>query len=122
MSLKRWLGLMLARLVALAVAALGAWVLVRNVTEPNYEGWALAYIVLTSLSGLVGGILFLLTIDGPRRFRVPSWRMWGWWLMLASVIHTTVNVIAIPFVAVVFPGLPWMRSPEEDPGEMLTSQ
>ena len=122
MSLRHRAGPVFGRLVALAVVALAAWVLVRNATEPNYEGWVLAFIVLTSFSGLVGGGLFLLTIDGPPRFRTPSWRMWGWWLILISVIYTTVNVIAIPFVAVAFPGLPWMRGREDGSGEMLTSR
>jgi hypothetical protein len=121
MSLWPHISQVFARLVSIAIALLGAWILIRNVTGRNYEGWVLAYILLTSLLGLVGGTLYVLTMDGPQRFHTSTWRMWGWWLMLVSVIYTTINVIAVPLVALVFPGLPWMRDRQEKPSPVRSS-
>ena len=123
MSLKRWLGLMLARLVALAVAAHGLWMFVINAIELDYDGWVLAWILLAGLAGVAGGLLFLLSFDGPRRFRTRTWRMWGWGLMLGSVLlPTSFGVFLVPLVVLVLPGFLIVGNPGDEPGEMLTSQ
>jgi hypothetical protein len=122
MSLWRQMGLMFARLVALAVTLLGGWLFIINLIELNYEGWVLAWILVSGLIGAIGGPLFLLSIDGPRRFRVRSWRMSGWLLMLGSVLlPTSFQLYALPLVLLLAPTTLLSPGPHVDTSESPTS-
>jgi len=118
MSVPRWLGLIVARIVALAVTMLGVWLFTVNIVGIDYHGWVLGWILLSGLAGAIGGPLFLLSLDGPSRFRTMSWRMLGWWLMLASVLlPSSLSLVMVPLVALLLPGFLFMKDPESGPKE-----
>lgn len=109
MAFLRRLGWMLARLVALAVLLLGAWIFVTNTAvtllERRYdETWILAWVLMAGLAGAAGGTIYLLSIDGPARFRTRSWRLWGWGAMLASaLLPHSFTFIVLPAVLALLP-------------------
>jgi hypothetical protein len=100
---------MLARLVALAVLLLGAWLLVVNVVvalagERYDETWILAWVLISGLAGAAGGSIYLLSIDGPARFHTRSWRLWGWGAMFASaLLPHSFSFIVLPAVLALLP-------------------
>lgn len=107
---------MFARFVALAVTILGAWMFAINLIELDFEGWVLSWILASGLAGVCGGVIYMLGIDGPRRFRTRARQMLGWWLMLASVLlPTSLSVFMVPLVVAVLPGFLIMRNPERSP-------
>lgn len=122
MGLWRQISLMFARLVALAVTLLGGWLLLINLVELNYEGWVLAWILVSGLIGAIGGPLFLLSLDGPRRFRTRSWRMGGWLLMLGSaLLPTSLQIYVLPLVLLVLPTTLLRSGPRGETSESATS-
>ena len=80
------LGWTLARMVGLVFALLGAWVFTLNLMERSYDGWVFVWVVLAGLSGAVGGVLFLLSVDGAQRFRTARMRLFGWVGMLVLAL------------------------------------
>lgn len=107
-------GWMFARFVALAVAMFGAWLFIANVTELDYSGGVLAWILVSGALGAFGGSLFLLSIDGPERFRRRGLRVLGWLGMLACVIlPTALSILMLPLVVVLLPTL-FMRASGAD--------
>lgn len=116
MELLRWMGWTFARFVAVSVAILSGWMFVVNLPfqDRGWEPWALVWILASGLAGAVGGILYLLSIDGPRRFRTRAYRAWGWVAMLAAVIlPTTLTIMLVPLVLVLAPSL-FTVPPEAD--------
>ena len=107
MNALRRLGMLLARFVALVVVLLGAWIFLINLGERGYdEPWILAWVLFSGLAGAVGGVLYLLSIDGPERFRTRSWRLWGWGGMMASaLLPHSFSFIIIPLVLALLPSL-----------------
>lgn len=108
MELLRWMGWTFARFVAVSVAILSGWMFVVNLPfqDRGWEPWALVWILASGLAGAVGGVLYLLSIDGPRRFRTRAYRAWGWVAMLAAVIlPTTLTIMLVPLVLVLAPSL-----------------
>lgn len=105
----RRLGQTLARLVGLAFAILGAWVFAINLGELAYSGWVLFWVLTSGLAGAVGGLVFLLSFDGPPRFHSARVRLLGWvgmlffavlpsslsWPLLAMVLLTIPTLIPI---------------------------
>jgi hypothetical protein len=113
MDLLRWMGWMFARFVALSVAILGAWMFIANVADViansadvSYEGWVLAWILFSGVAGATGGSVYLLSVDGPPRFRSKRLRTWGWAGMLAAaLLPTSLTLMLVPLVLVIVPTL-----------------
>ena len=58
------------------------------------------------LAGLLGGIAYLLSIDGPERMRTRSWRVWGWLGLLASAtLPHSFTLVVLPAVLLLIPTL-----------------
>jgi hypothetical protein len=97
----------MARLVAIAVTLLGAWILIVNLAERGYEeSWVLAWVLFSGATGVLGGIAYLLSIDGPERMRTRSWRVWGWLGLLASAtLPHSFTLVVLPAVLLLFPTL-----------------
>ena len=106
MDLLRWMGWMFARFVAISVAIMGAWMFIANVADVSYEGWVLVWILLSGVAGATGGSVYLLSVDGPPRFRSKRLRTWGWAGMLAAaLLPTSLTLMLVPLVLVIVPTL-----------------
>jgi hypothetical protein len=74
--------------------------------DRDWEPWALVWILASGLVGAVGGVLYLMSIDGPRRFRTRAFRIGGWAAMLAAVmLPTNLTFMLVPLVLVLLPSL-----------------
>jgi len=112
----------LARLSGLVVLLYGAWMfsinLIEAVTGSNaYEPrWVLFVVLGTGLAGAIGGTLFLLSIDGPPRFRTPMLRAIGWvGMFICSALPTSLFYVMLIMVAV--SGVVLLRPIELQPQE-----
>jgi hypothetical protein len=94
------------RLMGLASAILGTWILVTNLVDISYSSWILAWILSAGLLGAVGGVLFLLSFDGPVRFRNRQMRLLGWAGMLfLAFLPWSFQFVMLPLVLLVLPAL-----------------
>jgi hypothetical protein len=105
------------RLIGLSSTMFGTWVLMVNLVEVSYAGWILAWILSAGFLGAIGGVLFLLSFDGPARFRSGQMRLLGWTGMLFSAfLPWSFQFVMLPFVLLVLPALnvqlPRSRPPE----------
>lgn len=122
MSTLRWLGWMFARLVAVAVAILGAWMFIINVVQISFEGWILAWILGSGVLGAAGGAFYLLSIDGPDRYRRKVLRTLGWAAMfLAMVLPTSLSFFLLPMVLLIVPTVFISPEPTAEREEPVTS-
>lgn len=95
-----------ARLIGLLVVVLSAWMVSVNVVqhvfgENTYDPPAMLYVVLGfGLVGMVGGTVFLLSWDGPQRFRSPALRVVGWLgMMFMAFLPWSFTFLFFPLVA-----------------------
>lgn len=122
MTSLRWIGLMFARLVALAVATVSGWMLFVNLADISYAGWVLAWILVSGLVGSVAGVVFLLSLDGPARFRTTRIRLWSWAGMTAAVlIPTSLSLFLLPMVLLAGLIASLSTSSDQGSGESITS-
>lgn len=116
MDLLRWMGRTFVRFVAVSVAILGAWMFILNVRASGWEPLTHVWILASGIAGAVGGVLYLLSMDGAPRFRTKRNRIIGWGLMLSSVLlPTSLTFMLVPLVLLLLPTLFKMRG--EDGGE-----
>lgn len=120
MDTLRRFGWMFARLVALAVLLLNAWIFIINMGEQGYdETWVLVWVLASGLVGAAGGLTYLFSIDGPPRFQTRPWRLGGWvGMMAASLLPHSFTFIVVPLVLALIPTL--FMSPRSG-GEPVTS-
>ncbi len=111
-----------ARLTGLVVLLYGAWMfsinLLETVTGSNaYEPrWMLLVVLGVGLAGAIGGTLFLLSIDGPTKFRTPMNRAIGWiGMFICSALPTSLFYVLLIMVAV--SGVILLRPMEQTPEE-----
>lgn len=124
MDLLRWMGWTFARFVAVSVAILSGWMFVVNLPleDRGWEPWALIWILVSGLAGAVGGVLYLLSIDGPHRFRTRAYRVSGWVAMLAAVLlPTSLTIMLVPLVLVLIPSLFAIPRRADDTDRAVTS-
>lgn len=97
---------MFAKFVAIAVTLVNAWLFVVNIARISYDGWVLVWILASGLAGVIGGVVYLLSTDGPERFATRSYRISGWVAMLAAtVLPTSLNIFLMPMVLLLIPTL-----------------
>lgn len=123
MDLLRWMGRVFARFVAVSVALISGWTFVVNVAQPgSWETWAYLWITASGLLGTVGGVAFLLSLDGPARFRVKRLRLGGWVMMLLAVLlPTSLTFMLVPLVLVLIPTLFTVNRDNQAKEEPVTS-
>lgn len=115
MDTLRSVGWMFARLVAFAVGLVSVWMFIINIVEVSYEGTILAWILLSGVAGAAGAAFYLLSIDGPERFRTRARRAMGWVAMFAAMIlPSSLSFFLLPLVTLLLPSLFMIRSPEEE--------
>ena len=114
MDLVKWVARTFGRFVGLVLALYGFWMLLVNITgaigmfgETRYDPWWILPIVLfTGAVAAIGGTLFLLSLDGPTRFRTKRIRSWAVILMLSGgLLPTSLTLFVIPLTLLVFPSL-----------------
>ena len=106
MDLLRWMGRMFARFVAVSVTLVSGWMFLNNVLELRYGGWVLAWILGSGLVGALGGVAYLISLDGPERYRTRPYRWGGWAAMLAAVmLPTSLTFMLVPLVLLLVPSL-----------------
>ncbi len=115
----RGLGRSLARFVGMAFAVLGIWVLAVNVIYGDYPGSVRVFVLGSAFLGTVGGILYILSFDGPDRFRVRWVRLAGWLGMLVlALLPWSFWFVMFAMVLATIPTLlfkPTVAAPPEDP-------
>ena len=114
MAMARRVGLTLARLAGLVMVMFGVWVFAGNISlvftgEPDGGGfgpWVLPWILGTGLAGAFGGVFYLLSIDGPERFRTKRTRWWSWaGMMLGALVPSLVAPFLVVIVLLTSPTL-----------------
>jgi hypothetical protein len=100
------MGLTFARFVGLTSLILGVWIFLANAAqliagEGDSDRWVTAWILASGLAGAIGAGLFMLSLDGPERFRTRTHRSVGWTLMaLATLLPTSIRPMLFPMVLV----------------------
>ena len=120
MDLLKWIGKTFARFVGLLIAVLGAWIFGANaysaitgstVYDP---GWVLAVVLVAGALSTAGGVLFLLSLDGPERFSTRKTRLRAIVMMIAgSLLPTTVTIVVLPLALLMLTTLKGL--PREEP-------
>lgn len=119
----RWMGRMFARFVAVSVAILSAWIFAVNIARPDvWEPWAYVWIIASGVVGTSGGVAYLLSLDGPGRFRIRLFRWGGWAMMLVAVVlPTNLTFMLVPIVLVLIPTLFMVGGDSQASEEPVTS-
>jgi len=94
-----------ARLIGIAVCLYGGWMFLGNlilamIEGNNYRpGWVLLLVLLAAALGVVGAILFLLSFDGPAKWRTRTRRIVGWSGMIGCLLlPTSISFALLPLV------------------------
>lgn len=118
--LLQWMGRMLVRFVGLIFVLYGLLLFVGNLVDLAQGGvdadtpwWAITWILGSGLAALAGGVLFILSFDGPQRWRTKFWRGTGVGLMMASsLLPSTVASIVFVFAILTIPSM-WVPIRED---------
>lgn len=95
-----------ARFVGLIFTLLGAWIFAVNIFSDAYSGAVYAWIIIAGASGAVGGGLFLLSFDGPPRFRAPKQRLSGWvGMLILGLLPWSFSFVMVPLALLMIPTL-----------------
>jgi len=123
MDLLRWMGRVFARFVAVSVALISGWTFIVNIAQPGaWEPWVYVWIIASGLSGAVGGVVYLLSLDGPTRFQKRPFRLGGWTMMLAAVaLPTSLTFMLVPLVLLLIPTLFTVDQNDQAKEEPVTS-
>lgn len=102
----RRLGPALAPLVGLVMTMLGTWIFVINLIEDSYSGGTRIWILTSAVLGAVGGVLYLLSFDGPDRLRTRWVRLLGWTGMLVlAFVPWSFTFLVFPMLLLTIPTL-----------------
>jgi hypothetical protein len=104
---------------------LSGWGLFVNVIdllrgEIEAPGLLVVVVVSTGISGTLGGLVYLLSFDGPRALRTQRLRLFGWMgMLIAALLPTSLTLMIVPMVLLVCPVLPYLKLVEE---QLVTSE
>jgi hypothetical protein len=75
--------------------------LIVGVAGADIENWVLVLVLTAAALGAAGAVLFLLSFDGPARWRTRSWRIAGWsGMFLCVMLPTGLSFFLLPLVGV----------------------
>ena len=87
------------RLVGIVFALFGGWLFYLNVAQVSYSGWVLIWILTAGIAGAAGGVLFLLSLDGPDSLRSSRVRLIGWLGMVyCALLPWSFSFVMVPMV------------------------
>ncbi len=96
-----------SRIIGIAVCLYGGWMFLGNlivavIEGNNYDaGWVLLLVLAAAAFGVAGAVLFLLSFDGPSRWRTRTWRIVGWsGMLLCLLLPTGLSFFLLPLVGV----------------------
>ena len=91
--------------------------------ETRYDPWWILPIVLfAGAVAAAGGTLFLLSLDGPTRFRTMRIRSWAVILMLSGgLLPTSLTLFVVPLTLLMLPSLFVSFPGESSEDEVATS-
>lgn len=120
--LLQWMGRMLVRFVGLIFVLYGLLLFIGNLVDlaqgevdADTPLWAISWVLGSGLAALAGGVIFILSFDGPPRWRTKFRRGTGIGLMMASsLLPSTVGSIVFVFAILAIPSI-WMRATDENP-------
>jgi hypothetical protein len=91
------------RLAGIAAIMLGLWVFGVNLVQDAFADngydprWMLWVILVWGIVGVAGGVVFLLSIDGPPRWRTINRRLLGWvGVLVVSAIPSLTILFMLP--------------------------
>jgi hypothetical protein len=90
-----------ARVAGIAAVLLGLWVFGVNFVqsvlgENGYDPrWMVWVILAWGLVGAAGGVVFLLSLEGPQRWRTQTRRLIGWLGMLVLAVLPSVTLLVM---------------------------
>ncbi len=85
---------------------LGIWIVAINLIEGSYSGTTSVWVLGAGTLGAVGGVLYLMSFDGPDRFRTRSTRLSGWLGMLVlALLPWSFTFLVVPMVVLTIPTL-----------------
>lgn len=100
------LGWSLARFVGLVFVLAGGWVFVVSLVEGLYPGWVQIWVLVASVLGASGGVLYLLSMDGPQQLHSRPIRAGGWLGMATlALLPSSVSLAMIPMLLLTVPTL-----------------
>lgn len=100
------LGRSLIRLIGLAFVMAGSWVFLVNLAVFGYQTWVWAYVLASGAVGAGGGLLYLLSVDGPPRHRMKRTRILGWLGMLVlALMPSSLWIVLLPLILLAVPTL-----------------
>ena len=107
-----------ARFVGFSIVVIGGYTFFINVVENNFDWPTRLLILTTSALGVLGGALYLLSYDGPLRWRTPLVRRLGWvGMLISAMLPTSLTLMLVPMVALLIPSL---RGAETEEAETVT--
>jgi hypothetical protein len=123
MDLLFWMGRVFARFVAVSVTILSAWTFVLNLGgSRGWDTWVLILVLASGLVGALGGVLYLLSLDGPERFRTRTCRTASWGgMLLAMLLPTSLSFMLVPLVIAIIPTLFIYGGRRDEAEEIATS-
>jgi len=122
-AMLRWMALTFARFVGLSVTILGGWLVLGQAAEGGPVGGFVTLIVAFGVIGIVSGLAYLFSFDGPGPFRARRVRVLSWAGMLVSVLlPTSLRVMLVPMVLLVVPSVFLTPRPAGQTPDPVTSE
>ena len=122
-AMLRWMALTFARFVGLSVTILGGWLVLGQAAEGGPVGSFVALIMAFGVIGMISGLAYLFSFDGPAPFRARWVRVLSWAGMMVSVLlPTSLQVMLVPMVLLVVPSVFLTPRPAGQAHDPVTSE
>lgn len=113
--LLHWMGVMIARFIGLVFILYGGLLFFGNLFgflggNVDAPWWAIAWVLVSGALAMTGGVTFILTFDGPVRWRTRPRRVVAVaMMMISSFVPSTVGAITFVFALLAIPSI-WVKA------------